>query len=90
MKIFIYLFISDKCVVGEVGSYCQLAVTFFWSHLTKPDDVVPQFILTSPFHKSGPIPDIITVKLCNHVCYKSFVIECKSSTIVKALDSYYP
>ena len=22
-------FISDKCVVGGVGSYCQLAVTFF-------------------------------------------------------------
>ena len=22
-------FFSDKCVVGEVGSYCQLAVTIF-------------------------------------------------------------
>ena len=40
-------FISDKCVVCEVGSYCQQAVTlfflfcFFWSHLTKLDNVVP-------------------------------------------------
>ena len=38
-------FISDKYLVGEVGSYFQLAVTFFfffWSHLTKPDNVVSQ------------------------------------------------
>ena len=37
LRIFMY-FISYKCVVGEVGSYCQLAVTFFGgSHLTKPE-----------------------------------------------------
>ena len=36
-------FIIDKYVVGEVGSYFQLAVTFFfWSHLTKPDNVMSQ------------------------------------------------
>ena len=39
-------FISYKFVVGEVGCYCQVAVTFFWSHLTKPGNVVSQFILT--------------------------------------------
>ena len=51
-------FISYKCVVGEVGSYCQLAATllFFWSHLTKPDNVVLQFILTPPFCKSVSAP----------------------------------
>ena len=54
-----YFIFSYKCVVGEVGSYCQLAVTFtfiFWSHLTKPDNVVFQFILTPPFCKSGSAP----------------------------------
>ena len=49
-------FISYKCIVGEVGSYCQLVMTFFWSYLTKPDNVVPQFILTPPFHKPGSAP----------------------------------
>ena len=54
-------FISDKCVVGKVGSYCQLAVTFlyilyFLFRLTKPDNVVPQFILTPHFHKSRSAP----------------------------------
>ena len=41
-------FISYKCVVGEVGSYCQLAVTFFFlvSLYQTRDNVVPQFILT--------------------------------------------
>ena len=37
LRIFMY-FTSYKCVVGEVGSYCQLVVTFFfWSHLIKPE-----------------------------------------------------
>ena len=31
-------FVSDKYVVGEVGNYCQLTVTYFWSHLIKPDN----------------------------------------------------
>ena len=46
LRIFMY-FISDKYVVGEVGSYCQLAVTFLFC-LTLPTqtNVVPQFILT--------------------------------------------
>ena len=30
-------FINDKCVVGEVGSYCQLAVTLFFFYLTLPN-----------------------------------------------------
>ena len=44
-------FISYKCVVGEVGSYCQLAVTFFFFGLTlsNRDNVVPQFIFDPPF-----------------------------------------
>ena len=29
-------FISYKCVVGEVSSYCQLAVTFFFFFLVSP------------------------------------------------------
>ena len=55
VRIFKY-FISNKCMVDGVGRYCQLAVAFFWSHLTKPDNVVPQFILIPPFHKSGSTP----------------------------------
>ena len=40
VRIFMH-FISDKCIVGEVGSYCQQAVPFsFWSHYAKPDNVV--------------------------------------------------
>ena len=52
-------FINDKCVVGEVGSYCQLAVTlfFFTSPYQIRDNLVPQLILTYPFHKSGSAPD---------------------------------
>ena len=52
-------FISYKCVVGEVGSYCQLAVIFFFPFfLVSPyqtrDGVVPQFIFyPPPFYKSG-------------------------------------
>ena len=34
-------FISNKYVVGKAGSYFQQDVTFF-SHLTKPDNVVSQ------------------------------------------------
>ena len=53
-------FISYKCVVGEVGSYCQLAVTFFFFFLVSPyqtrDSVVPQFIFDPPFYKSGSAP----------------------------------
>ena len=30
-------FISDKCVVGELGNYCQLAVTFFLFGLALPN-----------------------------------------------------
>ena len=38
-------FISYKCVVGEVGSYFQLAVTFFLiSPYQTRDNVGPQFI----------------------------------------------
>ena len=52
-------FISYKGVVGEVGSYCQLAVTFFF-FLVSPyqtrDNVVPQFIFDSPFYNSGSAP----------------------------------
>ena len=55
-------FISYKCIVGEVGSYCQLAMIFFffWSHLTKPANVVPQFHFDPPFDMSGSAP----VMLC--------------------------
>ena len=55
-------FISDKYVyvVGGVGSYFQLAVIYFillfWSHLTKPDNVVSQSSFDPPFHKSGSAP----------------------------------
>ena len=45
-------FISYKCVVGEVGSYCQLVVTFFFfmvSPYQTRDNVVPQFIFDPPF-----------------------------------------
>ena len=52
-------FISYKCVVSEVGSYFQLAVTFFFlvSPYENRDNVVPQFIFEPPFHKSGSAPD---------------------------------
>ena len=54
-------FISYKCMVGEVGSYCQLAVTFFF-FLVSPyqtrDNVVPQFIFDPPFYKSGSAPGV--------------------------------
>ena len=55
-------FISYKCVVGEVGSYCQLAVTFFFFFLVllyqTRDNVVPQFIFDPPpfYIKSGSAP----------------------------------
>ena len=50
-------FISYKCVVGEVDSYCQLAVTFFLvSPYQTRDNVVPRFIFDPPFHKSGSAP----------------------------------
>ena len=52
-------FISDKCVVGEVGSYCQLAVTFFFG-LTLPNQrqcsTSVHFDPPPPFHKSGSAP----------------------------------
>ena len=51
-------FINHKCMVGEVGSYCQLAVTFFFlvSPYQTRDNVVPQFIFDPTFHKSGSAP----------------------------------
>ena len=50
-------FISYKCVVGEVGSYCQLAVSFFLvSPYQTRDNVVPQFIFDPAFYKSGSAP----------------------------------
>ena len=43
-------FISYKCVVGEVGSNFQLAVTFFLvSPYETRDNVGPQFIFDPPF-----------------------------------------
>ena len=49
-------FINDKCVVDEVGSYCQLAVTFFVSpYQTRRCSASVH--LSPPFHKSGsPLP----------------------------------
>ena len=42
-------FISYKCMVGEVGSYCQLAVLFFLvSPYQTRDNVVPRFIFDLP------------------------------------------
>ena len=38
-------FVSYKCVAGEVGSYCQLAVTFFFG--TKPDAMLCHINYTS-------------------------------------------
>ena len=51
-------FISYKCVIGEVGSYCQLAVTFFFfvSPYQTRDNVVPQFIFDPPLSKSLDLP----------------------------------
>ena len=48
-------FISDKCVCSWLGGQllsvgCDF---FFLSHLTKPDNVLPQFILTPPFISLG-------------------------------------
>ena len=61
--------ISYKCVVGEVGSYFQLAVTFFSHFLVSPyqtrDNVVPQFIFDPPFHKSESDPDAARIQLLN-------------------------
>ena len=55
-------FISYKCMVGEVGSYCQLAVAFLKLFLVSPyqtrDNVVPQFIFDPPFYKSGSAPAV--------------------------------
>ena len=55
-----YFNISYKCVVGEVGSYCQLVVIFFFlvSPYQTRDNVVPQFIFDPPFYKSGSTPGI--------------------------------
>ena len=39
-------FVSDKCIVGGVGSYCQLLSADCDLFLISPDNVVPQFILT--------------------------------------------
>ena len=58
--------VSFKCVVGEVGSYCQLAVSFlFFVFLVSPyqtrANVVPQFIFDPPFYKSGSTPETFPV-----------------------------
>ena len=60
-------FISYKCVVSEVGSYCQLAVTIFLvSPYQTRDNVVPQFIFDPPFYKSGTAPDLL---YCMMFCF---------------------
>ena len=65
--------ISDKCVVGEVGSYCQLVVTLSFFSLTLPNQttyIVSQFILSSPFHKSGSSPGLnITCSVMSGLFY---------------------
>ena len=57
-------FISYKCVVGEVGSYCQLVVTFFLvSPYQTRNNVVPQLNF-DPLSGSTPVwnSDYISVQ----------------------------
>ena len=73
-------FISDKCVVGEVGSYCQSAgcdfLFFLVSSYQTRDNVVLQFILTPPFHKSGSAPGM-HVYVCACVILGNLVSLCR-------------
>ena len=61
-------FISYKCVVGEVGSYFQLAVTFFFglTYQTR-DNVVPQFIFDPPFSVSLDPPLLFDIASAREV-----------------------
>ena len=59
-------FISYKCAVGEVGMLLSAVCDFFWSHLTKPDNVVSQFILTPlSISLDLPLPFTITDPIKN-------------------------
>ena len=61
LRIFMY-FISYKCLVDEVSSYCQLAVTFFRFFgltLSNQRQCSASVHFDPPFHKSGSAPACI-------------------------------
>ena len=70
---------SYKSVAGEMGSYCQLTVTFFF--LVSPYNVVPQFI----YLPSGQPPSyqLLPSPLCEVTLIELMLLEsCNTKYVV--------
>ena len=77
-------------MVGEVGSYCQLAVTFFFvSPYQTRENVVPQFIFDPPpFYTSGSAPAGLVSCLDMSVCCCCFFEQGTLLTLLQYTQLY--